>query len=132
MSKLKKDVNSDGTDELGDDSATGLYTPTWRKLPTGTYDFLIITSFGEISDSQSIQVAHKLIPSNQEGSNQWMTKEIDLIKKLRERNPRCHHVLVCSDLPEIEHSKDYYLEKLRNFLTDCKEDAGKRDIYILH
>ena len=132
MSKLKKDVNSDGTGDLGNDTATGLYTPDWRKLPPSTHDVLIIGSFGEVSDSQNIEVAHKLIPSNQDESNQWMTKEIDLIREMRKKNPRCHQVLVCSDLPGAENSKDYYLEKIRNFLTDRKQNTGKRDIYMLH
>ena len=131
MSKLKKDVISDGTGDLGNDTATGLYNPTWRQLPFVTYDLLIIGSFGEVSDSQTIQVAHKLIPSDQEGSNQWMIKEIDLIRKLHEKNPHCY-VLVCSDLPGTEQSKDYYLEKIKYFLTNCKQDGGKRDIYTLH
>ena len=132
VSKLKKEVISDGTDDSGNDTATGLYTPTWRKLPSGTYDVLIIGSCGEISDSQNIQVAHKLIPSDQEGSNQWMTKEIDLIRELNERDRQSYLVLVCSDLPGTKQSKDYYLEKIRNFLTNCKQERGKRDTYILH
>ena len=132
MSKLKKDVISDGTDDLKNDTATGLYTTDWRQLPPGTHDVLIIGSFGEVSDSQNIEVAHKLIPSNQEESNQWMTKEIDNIREMHKKNPRCHQILVCSDFPGAEHSKDYYLEKIRNFLTNCKQDGGKRDIYILH
>ena len=132
MSKLKKDVNSDATADLENDTATGLYTPDWRELPLGTHNLLIIGSFGEVSDTQTIQVAHKLIPSNQEGSNQWMKKEIDLINEMHKNKPRCHHVLVCSDLPGAEHSRDYYLEKIRNFLTDCKQNGGKRDTYILH
>ena len=131
MSKLKKDVNSDGTGDLGNDSATGLYTPNWRQLPPVAHDTLIIGSFGEMSDSQTIQIAQKFIPSNQEGSKQWMKKEIDLIREMDEKNPSCHRVLVCSDLPGAEHSKDYYLEKIRSFLTDCKQDKGKRDTYIL-
>ena len=83
-------------------------------------------------DSQTIQVAHKLIPSDQEGSNQWMKKEIDLIKKMSKKASRCRHVFVYSELPRAEHSKYYYLEKIRNFLTNCKQDGGKRDIYTLH
>ena len=132
MSKLKKDVISDGTGDLENDTATGLYTPDWRHLPPVTHDVLIIGSCGVFSDSQTIQVAHKLIPSDKEGSNQWMTKEIDIIRKICEKSPRCHQVLVCSDLPGSEHSKDYYLEKIRNFLTDYKQDGGKRDMYRLH
>ena len=127
MSKLEKSIDDDGTGDI-----TGLVTTNWRNLPFGTYDLLIIGSLGEVSDTQIIQVAHKLIPSDQEGSNQWMTKEIELIKELHEKIPRCNHVLVCSDHPGSEHSKDYYLEKIRNFLTNCKQDIGKRDIYTLH
>ena len=85
-----------------------------------------------MSDSQTIPVAHKLIPSDQEGSNQWMM-EMD------EKNPRSHQVLVCSDLPRTECSKNYYLKKIMNFLTNCKQKKGKRErerenthIYILH
>ena len=129
MSKLKKDVCSG---DLGNNSATEILTPDWRHLPFVAYSALIIGSFGKVPDSQIIQVAHKLIPSDQEGSNQWMTKEIELIKELHEKIPRCNHVLVCSDHPGSEHSKDYYLEKIRNFLTNCKQDIGKRDIYTLH
>ena len=132
MSKLKKDVISDGTGDLENDTDTELYNPTWRQLPPGTYDVLIIGSFGEMSDSQNIQVAHKLIPSDQEGSNQWMTKEIDLIRELNEKDRESYLVLVSFDLPGKEQSKDYYLEKIKYFLTDCKQNGGKRDIYTLH
>ena len=90
---------------------------------------MIIGSFGEMSDSQTIQVAHKLAPNDQEGSDQWMTKEIDLISGLYKTSPRCHHVFVYIDFPEAEHSKDYYLEKIRNFLTHCKQDKGKRETF---
>ena len=73
-----------------------------------------------------------MVPSDQEGSNQWMKKEIDLIKKMSKKASRCHHVFVYSELPRAEHSKYNYLEKIRNFLTNCKQDGGKRDIYTLH
>ena len=131
MSKLKKDVINDGTGDLGNDSPTGLYTLNWRQLPPGTYDLLIIGSFGEVSDFQTIQVAHKLIPSGQEGSNQWMIKEIDLIREMDEKNPHCYQVLVCSEHQGSEHSKDYYLEKIRNFFIDCKQDEGKGKIHYI-
>ena len=133
MCKLESKLSDDGTGDIKEESATGLFTETWRNLPPVSYDSLIIGSCGEISDSQNIQVAHKLIPSDQEVTNQWMIKEIDLIRELKERD-RCS-VLVCppySDLPGTERSKEYYLEKIRNFLTDCRQDIGKRDIYTLH
>ena len=123
MSKLKKDVCSG---DLGNTSATEILTPDWRHLPFVAYSALIIGSFGEVPDSQIIQVAHKLIPSDQEGSNQWMTKEIDLIKNMNKSSSHCRHVLVCSERPRAENSKDYYLEKIKNFLTDSKQNGGKR------
>ena len=125
VSKKKKNVNNGG-DGIGDsnkDSATGLYTPTWRDYPVDIMDVLIIGSFGEVSDSWTIQVAHKLILNDHQDN--WMTKEIDLIKDMYKEDPDCQHVLVHSDLPGNEHSKDYYMEKIRNFLTNCKQDGGK-------
>ena len=108
---------------MNEDSATGLYTPTWREYPIGIRDVLIIGSFGEVSDTQTIQVAHKLVQNNQQ--DQWMTKEIHLVSEMSKKDRDCQHVLVHSDLPGNEHSKDYYLEKIRTFFTDCKQDLSK-------
>ena len=118
--------------EVGNESVTWLVTQTWRCVSLVNYNLLIIGSFGEVSDSQNIQVAHKLIPSDQEESNQWMTKEIDLIREMCEKDSFCHCVLVRSELPGTEQSKDYYLKEVRNFLTNCKQERGKIDIYTLH
>ena len=122
---MKKDVNngSGGNSDSNEDSGTGLYTPTWRGYPIGIADVLIIGSFGEVSDSQTIQVAHKLVLNDQQ--DHWMTKETDLISEMRKKIRNCQHVIVHSDLPGNEHSKDYYLEKIKNFLTNCKQDGGK-------
>ena len=87
---------------------------------------MIIGSFGEVSDSQTIQVAHKLIHSDQEGSNPWMTKEIDLIMKLHEKGPHCDHIFPSFDHPGTEYSKDYYLKEISSFFTNCKQNSGKR------
>ena len=90
--------------------------------PGGTFDLLIIGSLGEASDCQTIQVAHKRIPSNQEGSNQWITKEIELIRGMYENDHSCHRVIICS---EANLTKDYYLEEIKKFFIDCKETGGK-------
>ena len=132
MSKLKNDVNGDGTGDSEKDTATGLINPDWRNLLPITYDLLIIGSFGNVSDSQSIQVAHKGVPSDWEGSNQWMTEEIDLIKKTHKKDSHCHIVLVYEDRPGAEKSKNYYLEKIENVFNNCEQDGGKRDISTLH
>ena len=124
MPKLKKDVNNgDVIADSNEDTGTGLYSPTWRDYPIGIMNVLIIGSFGEVSDTQTIQVAHKLVLNDQQ--DHWMTKEIDLIRDMKQKDTYCHYVLVQSDLPGTERSKDYYLEKIRNFLINCKQDGGK-------
>ena len=122
--KLKKDVNNgDVIADSNEDTGTGLYSPTWRNYPIRIMDVLIIGSFGEVSDTQTIQVAHKLVLNDQQ--DHWMNKETDLARDMYKKDRDCQHVLVHLDLPGTEHSKDYYLEKIRNFFTDCKQDLGK-------
>ena len=123
VSKLKKDVNSDATRDSNEDSPSGL-TPTWRDIPPSSADLLIVGSFGEVSNSETIEVAHKLVPTDQEGSNQWMTKEIDLIKEMFRNDSNSERVSVCSDLPGTKHSRTYYIEKIKTFLTACTHDKG--------
>ena len=53
---------------------------------------------------------------DQEESNQWMTKEINLIRKKYEIDLSFHHELDYSDLLGSKYSKDYYLNKIRKFL----------------
>ena len=113
----------DDTSDLEEDTPTGLLTKTWRDLPLFTADVLIIGSFGDIS--QSIQIAKKRVPSDYEGSNLWMMKEINIIVEKMLINPYCHRVLVFSEISGNEcHSKDYYLDMIRGILTDCKQDGG--------
>ena len=78
-------------------------------------------------DSRSIQVAHKLVPSDQEGSNQWMTKEIDFLAELHKKSSYCKNVLVCSDIAGTQLSKVHYLKKIKKFFINCISDIGKRD-----
>ena len=125
VSKLKKDLNNDATYDSSEDIPSG-FTPTWRDIPPSTADLLIIGSFGEVSNSETIQVAHKLVPSDQEGSNQWMTKEIDLIKEMCRNDSNSEHVLVCSDLPGTKHPRIYYIEKIKTFLNVCTHDKGNQ------
>ena len=97
-----------------------------RCLPSENYKLLIIGSYGEVSEF--IQVAPKIIPGDQEGSNKWMTEEISLIKEKHEKSRYCNKsdVSVYSELPGKEqHSKDYYLKEIKEFLTNCKHNKGK-------
>ena len=95
--------------------------PNARNLPPGSYDLLIIGSFGEVSESQTITVAQKLIPPNQTGSVQWMKDEIDLIEEKHGKAGNCHHIVSYLDHPGAQHSKFYYLEQITIFLQECKK-----------
>lgn len=120
---MPKVGEGDGTGDLGEDSPSGLFTRTWRDPSLFTADVLIIGSFGDIS--QNIQVAKKRVPSDYEGSDTWMMKEINSIVEKILINPYCNRVLVFSELPGNEcHSKDYYLDVIRSILIDCKQDGG--------
>ena len=106
-----------------------------RNLPRGSYDLLIIGSFGEVSESQTITVAQKLIPPDQTGSDQWMTKEIDLIKEKHGKTGNCHHIISYLDQVGAQHSKFYYLEQITIFLQECKkkeQEKGERITHVLH
>ena len=78
--------------------------------------------------SNAIEVAPKIIPRGQKGSNEWMTKEIGLIKEKHEQSCYCNKSDVSdySELPgKKQHSKDYYLKKIKEFLINCKHNKGE-------
>ena len=104
-----------------------------RYLPPVNYELLIIGSYGEVSNS--IIVARKCIPIDQKGSNEWMKKEIDQIREKHEKSHFCVNVSVYSELPgnNKQHSKDYYLEKMKNFFNNCKCEKGNKNmcLYII-
>ena len=105
-----------------------------RNLPPGSYDLLIIGSYGEVSESQTNAVAQKLIPSHLKGSDQWITDEIDLIKKKHDEATNCDRIISYLDHLGAQHSKSYYLEQIRVFLQECKkrnQEKGERIIHVL-
>ena len=106
-----------------------------RNFPPGSYDLLIIGSYGEVSKSQAITVVQKLIPPHLKGSDQWMTDEIDLIKRKHDKATNCDHIISYLDHVGAQNSKFYYLEQITIFLQECKErnqDKGERITHILH
>ena len=107
-------------DKSKEDSSTE--SDDWREHIPYSREVMVIASFGDVSGSQAVS---KHIPYDQEGSSQWMRKEIDLIQELYRKDPECQVVFVCPDFPGTECSKDYYLEKMRQLLTKCKKPAGK-------
>ena len=106
-----------------------------RNLPPGSYDLLIIGSFGEVSDPETIKVVQKLIPPHLKASDRWMTDEIDCIKEKHGKAGNCHRIIYYLDCPGAQHSKFYYLEKITIFLQECKQrsqDKGEKITHVLH
>ena len=73
----EKAGNRDGTHigKVKDESKSGYnIVSNTLNLPPGSYDLMIIGSYGEVSKSQDITVAQKLIPPHLKGYDQWMTR----------------------------------------------------------
>ena len=137
MLTIEKDVNGDGTHigahEVKDEPKSSYdQVSNARNLPPCSYDLLIIGSFGEVSESQTITFAQKLVPPHLKGSDQWMIDEIDLIKKKHGKAGNCHHIVSYLDHPGDQHSKFHYLEQITIFLQECKKDKGERITHVLH
>ena len=122
VSKVENKIENKGSREDKSKEESSTESDDWRKHVPNSREIMVIASFGEVSGFQAVP---KHIPSDQEGSNQWMRKEIDLIQELYRKDTKHQVVFVCPDFPGTECSKDYYIEKMRQLLTKCKKPAGK-------
>ena len=125
VSKVENKVECKGSKEDKSKEESCTEPDDWREHVPSSREIMLIASFGETELSGS-QVVPKRMPGDQEGSNQWMRKEIDLIQELYRKDPECQVVFVCPDFPGTECPKDYYIEKMRQLLTDSKKSGGKR------
>ena len=122
VSEVENKVKSKDSKEDKSKEESSTESDDWREHLPSSREVMVIASFGEVSGFQAVP---KHIPSYQEGSNQWMRKEIDLIQELYRKDPECQVVFVCPDFPGTECSKGYYIEKMRQLLTKCKKSGGK-------
>lgn len=59
-------------------------------------------------------------------SDEWEKEEIEKVVHLHEQNREFYHIqLVCYDLPGKEHTKEYYLEKIKNLFINCTHPQGE-------
>ena len=93
--------NASNSDSCSDD--TCLLIKTWQDVSLTLYDLLIIGS-----------------------SCKDVTKEIGLLAELHKKSSYCDRVLICADPPGISHSKCYYLEEIKSYLTNCKQEKGRK------
>ena len=114
------------------DVTVGQKTPTdqdnkvkneWRHLPTQPKECMIIASGGEC---QGPSVVPKQRDNTQTGSDlQLLRRELDVVQEKIRQDDHYHIVQVCVDYPGVEMSRDYYLEKIKQLMTGCKQPAGK-------
>ena len=95
----------------------------WRKLPVAPKECIIIASGGEC---QGPSVVPKRRDNTQTGNDlQLLRRELDAIQEKMRQDDRYRIVQVCVDYPGIEMSRDYYLEKIKQVMTDCKQSGGE-------
>ena len=119
------------------DVIVGQKTPTdegnkvkneWRRLPETmkSRECMIIASGGEC---QGPSVVPKQRDNTQTGSDlQLLRRELDVTQEKIRQDNDCYLVQVCADYPGVEMSRDYYLEKIKQLMTGCKQPGGEHTI----
>lgn len=68
----------------------------------------------------------KIIPKELKGTNQWMKDEVHRLREMYQRNPQFYSNLwVYNDLPEKEQSREYYMERIKDFFSDSTQPGGR-------
>ena len=99
----------------------------WRHLPPCEMDVMIISSYGD-ETCPSIDVAPKLQDNTTSTSERMslVRTELDIIQDLSHSSENSHLRYVCFDFPGAQDTKDYYIDRIKQFLQQCKEGG---DIY---
>ena len=96
----------------------------WRRLPSVMQpkECMIIASGGEC---QGPSVVPKQRDNTQTGSDlQLLRRELDVVQEKMRQDDRHRIVQMCVDYPGVEMSRDYYLEKIKQLMTGCKQPGG--------
>ena len=96
----------------------------WRRLPSVMLprECVIIASGGEC---QGPSVMPKKRDNTQTGSDlQLLRRELDVVQEKMRQDDRYRIVQVCADYPGVEMSRDYYLEKIKQLMTGCRQPGG--------
>ena len=56
---------------------------------------------------------------------QLLRKELDVVQQRIKHSELLHLVHVCPDFPGAQLSKSYYLEMMKQLMTECKQPGGK-------
>ena len=100
----------------------------WRKrLPSHMEgrEYMIICSGGDCL-APSVDVVPKLRDNSMVDSElQLLRKELDVVQDKMRGGENSHLIQVSPDFPGAQKSKDYYLEKMKQLMIECKQPGGE-------
>ena len=99
----------------------------WRRLPSHMQakECMIICSGGDCL-APSVDVVPKLRDNSMVDSElQLLRKELDVVQDKMREDVSCHLIQVCPDFPGAQKSKDYYLERMKQLMIECKQPGGR-------
>ena len=95
----------------------------WRRLPRQPMECMLIASGGEC---QGPSVVPKQRDNTLTGNDlQLLRRELDVVQEKMRQDDRYRIVQTCADYPGVEMSRDYYLEKIKQLMTGCKQPGGE-------
>lgn len=67
------------------------------------------------------------MPDTLEGTyDEGIKEEVERIKEVYRKNPKDYDLkFIYRDVPGMEQSREYYLEKIAKFFENCQKDEGK-------
>ena len=99
----------------------------WRRLPSHMQakECMIICSGGDCL-APSVDVVPKLRDNSMVDSElQLLRRELDVVQDKMREDVRYHLIQVCPDFPGAQKSKDYYLERMKQLMIECKQPGGR-------
>ena len=98
----------------------------WRYLTKIDADVMIISSYGG-SYPQHVRVAKKLVPPDCTTDRLVLAREeLDSVMDLYREDAHDYLVYCYAEHgPGLQMNRDYYLQRIRNFLTESEKERGK-------
>ena len=97
----------------------------WRRLPSTSRECMIIASGGECQMEGSSVVPKQRDNTLTDSDALLLRRELDVVQEKMRQQENCYLVQVCADYSGVEMSRDYYMEKIKQLMTDCKQSGSK-------
>ena len=103
----------------------------WRMLPDNMHlkECLIVCSGGECPES--VQFVPKQRDNSLADSDSLLLRqELDIVQEKMRQDSDYHIVQVCTDYPDVQMGRDYYLEKVKQVMVGCKQAGGEWSTFL--